>query len=146
MSACVRMLHCLRRIKAEVRASDLPSRHSYLGQGLHTPTQSCHSYALFRPLVNSLESVVIPSTWDRCIDMYVCMFPDGTRNTGDDAMGGRQAVLLSRTQSNHHVYHQTTGRLHRPSQFIQKSCHSVKSEVCKGAKSASVREMMESVI
>lgn len=134
MSACVCMVQCLRQIKTEVRASDLPSHHSYLGQGVHTPTHICHSYALFRPLVNSLESVVILSTSDQYIDMYVCMFPDGTRNIGDDAVGGRQAILLSRTQSYHHVYHQTTGRLHRTSPTVvqsvkiilpKKSCHSL---------------------
>lgn len=38
VSACVCMLYCLRQIKTEVRACDLPSQHSYLGQGLHTPT------------------------------------------------------------------------------------------------------------
>lgn len=41
---CVCMLQCLRQIRTKVRACDLPPHHSYLGQGVHTPTHICHLF------------------------------------------------------------------------------------------------------
>lgn len=63
-----------------------------------------------------IQSLPTPTTQfvhcgiNELIFLYICMLAVGAQSIGGAAVGSRPAVLLSRAQSSHHIYHKAPGK------------------------------------